>query len=427
MTFTKQIGIDDVELDPDNVMDHDDANLDAIKASIERFGGGRSIVIDSKDVVRAGNGTVEAARAAGIKKVIVIEPEPDELVAVKRGDWSEQEAKGYEVADNRASQLAKFNLPALQNVINSIPEIDPEDMGFGEGQLDALFQSVTESMPQDDVSEVGSGEGEVPDLPASPVTQQGDVWLLGRHRFVCGDSRQLAAVKKLCVDKVHGVITDPPYGIDYQCTLKRENDSDDPGKGWFRSENKREKIQNDTESDDLEGLLRAAFTVAMKLTEPGSTWYVTGPSDGPAIHFVTVLSELGVWRQSLVWVKDSQVFGRRDYHYQHETIYYGWTPGGAHKRIEARDRSTVWQFDRPKQSKEHPTMKPVALFAAAINDTMPQNATIYDPFLGSGTTLIACEEMARVCVGLELEPKYCDVIVERWENLTGDKAQRVSL
>lgn len=431
MAFTKQIDIDQVELDPDNAMEHPDENLDAIKASLQRFGTGRSIVIDSNDVVRAGNGTVEAARAAGFTKVLVVEPEPDQLVAVKRGEWTEQEAKGYGVADNRTAQLAKFNVPALQNVIDSIPSIEPEDMGFAPDQLQALFDSVTKS--NDEIDKVGSEEGEIPDPPASPVTRLGDVWLLGRHKVLCGDSRRfdqiqrmLGASRSVVAKAVQGVITDPPYGIDYHGTMKREHDPDDPGKGWFRSDNKRDGIENDV-PEDLEGLLRDSFSNALKLCEPGGAWYVCGPGDGPMIHFVTVLMELGIFRQSLVWVKDSWAFGRRDYHYQHETIFYGWAPGGPHHKIRARDRSTVWQFDRPKSSKEHPTMKPVALFATAMNDTIPVGSTIYDPFLGSGTTIMAAEAMDRTCIGVEIEPKYCDVIVERWQNLTGDKAQRVPL
>ena len=306
--------------------------------------------------------------------------------------------------------------------MDSSPSVEPADMGFSDDTLKSLFDSVTG--PKADVDSAGSGEGAIPDPPAAPVTKLGDVWLLGRHRLLCGDSRQSADVAKLQVKAVQGVITDPPYGIDYQGApghVSTQYDPSDPGKAYFRHTDKRDAIHNDT-PDDLENLLRDAFGNALKLCDPGGAWYVTGPGDGPMIHFVTVLIELGIFRQSLVWVKDSWSFGRRD-----ETIFYGWAPGGPHRKIRARDRSTVWTYDRPKKSKQHPTMKPVPLFAAAINDTMAQDATIYDPFLGSGTTLIACEEMGRTCVGVEIEPKYCDVIVERWENLTGDKAQRVSI
>lgn len=431
MTFTKQIDIDQVELDPDNAMEHPDENLDAIKASLQRFGTGRSIVIDSNDVVRAGNGTVEAARAAGFTKVLVVEPEPDQLVAVKRGEWTEQEAKGYGVADNRTAQLAKFNVPALQNVIDSIPSIEPEDMGFAPDQLQALFDSVTKS--NDEIDKVGSGEGEIPDPPASPVTRLGDVWLLGRHKVLCGDSRRfdqiqrmLGASRSVVAKAVQGVITDPPYGIDYRGTghvrqLAKEGHAR-PGEY-----EERDAIHNDT-PPDLEGLLRDAFGNALKLCEPGGAWYVCGPPGPPTnLVFAQVLLDLGVWRQSIAWVKDRFVFGRMDYHGQFEMMFYGWKPGAAHRYIKARDRSTVWQFDNPKQSKEHPTMKPVALFATAMNDTIPVGSTIYDPFLGSGTTIMAAEAMDRTCIGVEIEPKYCDVIVERWQNLTGDKAQRVPL
>lgn len=403
MAKTRIIDLSELKPDEANAREHDQANLAAIRNSLERFGSGRSIVVDGNDVVRAGNGTIEAAKAAGLNKVLVVEPEADTLVAVKRADWSEQEAKGYGVADNRAAELARWNLPSLEAVIALIPDIDIDDIGFGSGQLDALLDTSTGNKEPGDVV-----EDEPPEPPAEPMTQLGDVWLLGRHSLVCGDSTEPNDVAKLSVDTVDAVITDPPYGVDYVGKTKDKL-----------------KIQND-KNVDISGLLHAAFGNAIRLCRPGGAWWVTAPPGPPFLIFAQALHRLGVWRQTVVWVKDAMVLGHSDYHYRHEPIFYGWAPGAPHQPPPTRDKTTVWEFPRPKASKKHPTMKPVALLARAMADTIPVDATVYDPFLGSGTTLIAAEQMQRRCVGVEIEPKYCDVIVERWEKLTGQKAKRVT-
>jgi site-specific DNA-methyltransferase (adenine-specific) len=402
MAKTTTIDIANVQTDPDNAREHDEANMAAIQKSLDRFGPGRSIVLDGNDTVRAGNGTVEAARAAGFGKVLVVEPEPDTLVAVRRPEWSEQEAAGYAIADNRAAELAKWDVPQLQSVIDSIPDIDLGDIGFAQDQLDALIQSSAGGgKSPDDVT-----QDEPPDPPAEPITQPGDIWTLGRHRLLCGDSTQAEQVGRLdCT--AQAVITDPPYGVGYRGTMNKQRDA----------------IRNDG-GPDLEELLRAALRNALDISEPGAPWYVAGLPGPTSISFGIVLRDLGVWRQTIVWVKDTFVLSRSDYHGRHEIIYYGWAPGAAHAPPAAKNLTTVWEIPRPKASKEHPTMKPVALFATMMNDTVPDQGLVYDPFLGSGTTIIAAEQMGRTCYGVEIEPRYCDVIVERWQNLTGGKAKR---
>ena len=212
MAKTTTIDIANVQTDPDNAREHGEANMAAIQKSLNRFGPGRSIVLDGTDTVRAGNGTVEAARAAGIKKLVVVEPEPDTLVAVRRPEWSEQEAAGYAIADNRAAELAKWDVPQLQSVIDSIPDIDLGDIGFAQDQLDELIKGASDSLG-------GTGDvtdDEVPDPPAEPVTKPGDVWTLGRHTVVCGDCCEMMQSNKPAMANAAIVLTDPPYAVDYQ-------------------------------------------------------------------------------------------------------------------------------------------------------------------------------------------------------------------
>jgi site-specific DNA-methyltransferase (adenine-specific) len=186
-------------------------------------------------------------------------------------------------------------------------------------------------------------------------------------------------------------------------------------------------IENDTlDAGHLESFLRDAFTAIFAFTKPGACWYVTAPSGNLFQAFSIPLTELEVWRHTLVWVKDTLVMGRADYHYRHESIFYGWTPGGPHQTPPDRKQDSVWEIDRPKANREHPTMKPIELITRSINNSSRMNDLVLDAFGGSGSTLIACEQTKRKARLIELDPKYCDVIVTRWENLTGLKAELVN-
>jgi DNA modification methylase len=246
-------------------------------------------------------------------------------------------------------------------------------------------------------------EDKIPEPPKIPVTKVGDIWTLGDHTVICGDSRK--DYKALPVDCV---LTDPPYGVDYTGPWK-----------------KRKRIENDS-AEGLAELLHDSFRIAIEKTRLGACWYVCAPAGPQFLDFAKTLTSLGVWRQTIVWLKESFVVGRSDYHYRHEAIFYGWTPGGPHRKPIGRNHTTIWEFDRPKSSQEHPTMKPVALFAHAIQNSTQDGHQILDPFLGSGTTLIAAEQTGRVCTGVELSPAYVDVVIERWENLTNGKAKRAT-
>jgi DNA modification methylase len=368
-----------LKLDPVNARTHDKRNVEAIKASLDKFGQQKPIVVDADGVVRAGNGTLIAARELGW-----------ETIACVRTELADAEALAYAIADNRTAELAAWDAEALVAAMASIK--DPEvrgAVGFTDREMEMLVASTGTT----------AGQDVVPDPPTEPVAKLGDVWTLGKHRVVCGDCREVP------LGTEHdAVFTDPPYGVSY---VGKTRDA--------------LRIQND---EHVTEMVRRVFERTIEACRPGAVWYVCAPPGPDTRSFLDVLVELGVCRQIVVWVKDVFVMGRSDFHYQHEFLLYGWKPGG--KRVKPTDRkqSTVWEVPRPKASREHPTMKPVELVARALRFSTQPGSMVLDPFLGSGTTLIACEQLDRVCYGIEIEPRYVDVVVERWQNLTGKKAKR---
>ena len=380
------VTIESLKLDPNNARKHSKRNLDAIAASLEKFGQRKPIVVHN-GVVIAGNGTLEAAKTLGWKEI---------GVSVCPADWDADTAKAYALADNRSSELAEWD-----NLILSNQLLDLDGLGW---DIEALgFE-----MPQ--ILETEVINDEVPETPAVPTTKVGDVWKLGKHRLVCGDSTDVTVFDKLLgEEKADLVWTDPPYGVSYVGKTKDAL-----------------TIENDTLNlAELEDFLRSAFNAIFTATKPGACWYVTAPSGNLFQAFSIPLSELEVWRHTLVWVKDTLVMGRADYHYRHESIFYGWTPGAAHQTPPDRKQDTVWEIPRPKANKEHPTMKPIELIERAIQNSSLAGQTVLDAFGGSGSTLIACEQTKRIARLIELDPKYCDVIIKRWENLTGLKAELI--
>lgn len=363
--------------DPKNARRHDDRNREAIRKSLDRFGPGRSIVVDGDNTIRAGNGTVAEALDAGFDEVLVVEPGPKQLVAVKRQDWSEEEARAYAIADNRTAELADWDPAQLDEVLRSIGEVDLEDMGWDEKELVSFLARTKKEITQD----------EVPDPPKKAITKLGDVWELGRrHRVVCGDAREQHHDTKMTL------IADPPYGINYDPSYLN------------KIGRKREALKS---SDTLAG------------------------DDGSLD-----LSFLWRFKRRLVW----------GFPYIHDTEATGWyvwdkQPGvdsrGVVTPIEMASTTMRRGFDMIRcmwggyyreageESFPHPTQKPVKVIAIPMEAHTKPGETIADPFLGSGTTLIAAEQLDRICHGIEIEPKYVDVCIERWENLVNGKAKRI--
>ena len=384
----KATKISTLQLDPNNARKHSKKNLDAIAASLTKFGQQKPIVITTDGIILAGNGTVEAAKQLGWDTIQTV-------TAPK--EWDAETAKAYALADNRTAELAEWDDSILAHQLVELDTAgwDIGDLGF------ELPQRVEDGKEE---------EQDLPDIPEQPTTQLGDLYQLGNHRLLCGDALDPHAYTRLVGEtKMDLVWTDPPYGVAYVGKTKDAL-----------------TIQNDTlDHGALTDFLRQAFTNIIATTKPGACWYVASPSGDLFQAFSIPLYELKVWRHTLVWVKDTLVMGRADYHYRHESIFYGWTPGGAHQTPPDRKQDTVWEISRPKRNAEHPTMKPIELITRAINNSSLQNETVIDPFGGSGSTLIAAEQTNRNAYLMELDPKYCDVIIKRWENLTGQKATKL--
>lgn len=247
----------------------------------------------------------------------------------------------------------------------------------------------------------------VPPRPTKPKTKPGDLYEMGDHRLLCADATEPSVWERLMAGVQGGMAwTDPPYGVAYQ---RRE----------------RKAIANDDLSIlEIETLLREAFGLMADALVPGGSVYVSCPTGPEGCAFVRVLTELGIWRQTLIWAKDVFVMGRQDYHYRHEAVLYGWKPGGRHRFRGGRTQDTVWEIPRPKRSEEHPTMKPVELVARGLVNSSAPRAIVLDPFVGSGTTIIASEQTGRSCYAMDIDPAYCDVAVTRWEAFTGAGAVR---
>ena len=392
------VPLDSLTLDPNNARKHSKRNIAAIAGSLEKFGQRKPIVVHGSKVI-AGNGTVEAARSLGWIEIDVARV-PD--------DWSEDEAKAYALADNRSAELAEWDEPVLAG---QLLELDASGWDLSALGFDALNAEDEPDLTDD----------EIPEPPKEPVTKLGDVWQVGPHRVMCADSTDSKAYDQLLNNKkISCVWTDPPYGVaivggDYGLSPEARKAA-----GGLT-------IENDTLSiPALTELLRASLSATLARCEMGGAWYVAAPHGPVGIAFSTVLTELEVWKHSLVWVKDQLVMGRADYHYKHEPIYYGWTPGAAHTWLGDRKQTTVLQFPRPKRSTEHPTMKPIELIAYCLNNSAPKGSLVFDPFAGSGSTLVAAARVGRIGYGIELDPTYVDVIVKRLENETGLTAELLS-
>lgn len=385
----KRVRLEDLAPDPGNARTHGPANLEAIAESLRRFGQAEPLVVQggTRRLV-GGHGRLEAMRGLGWSECDVVELELEDVEAAALG-----------LALNRAGELAGWDEPALASLLSGLEsEGALEGLGFDSADIDRLLAGLS----ADDADQ--SAEAREPEPPPRPVTRCGDCWELGRHRLVCGDATDEDAYRRLLLaDHADLVWTDPPYGVAYE------------GKTADGL-----TIQNDElRGSELERLLRHTLTNALAACRPGACWYVAAPAGPNFLPFAQVLTELGVWRQTLVWAKNALVLGRSDYHYRHEAIFYGWVPGAAHTAPPSRDQDTIWGCKRPTASPDHPTMKPVELVERALLNSSKRGEVVLDPFSGSGTTILACERTNRRGRGIELDPGYCDVILRRWAEASG--------
>lgn len=377
---------------PKNPNKHEDRQIEALAKIINHQGWRNPIVVSSRSgFVIAGHGRLMAAKKLGAESVPVDIQE------------FENEATEYAhmIADNKIAEFAEMDDLVISGLVSELGEDFDLELA---GLLDGLNVEILE----DNDSDEGDFDAEP---PKEPKTKRGDKWQLGDHFLFCGDSTKHMDVEKLVGkgEKADMLITDPPYNVDYEGGTKEKL-----------------KIQNDSmANDDFLKFLNAAFDQGFEFLKPGGSFYIWhADSEGFNFRYAVFLSGQQV-RQNLVWAKSSLVMGRQDYQWKHEPCLYGWKEGAGHYWGNDRKQTTILEFDKPVKNSEHPTMKPVELFKYQIQNSSKKGERIMDLFGGSGTTLIACEELQRKALIMELEEGYCDVIINRWEQHTGKTAKLV--
>ena len=374
-----------------NSRTHSDAQVAQIAASIKEWGWTTPVLVDEDGGIIAGHGRVLAAQKLGIA----------EVPCMVAAGWTDAQRKAYVIADNQLALNAGWDMDMLKIEIG-----DLNDMAFDLSLLgfdDKILNGLTEPEPTEGLTD----EDAVPEVPAIPVTVEGDVWVLGNHRLMCGDSTSIDALQTLTGGALVDVwLTDPPYNVAYEGGTKEKL-----------------TIQNDSMGDDdFRQFLRDAYSAADAVMKPGAVFYIWH-ADSEGYNFRGAAQDIG-WkvRQCLIWRKSSLVMGRQDYHWQHEPCLYGWKEGAAHLWASDRKQTTILEFNKPSRNGEHPTMKPVELFEYQMLNNTKGADIVLDSFGGSGTTIIAAEKHGRHARLMELDPKYCDVIIKRWQDFTGQQA-----
>lgn len=422
--------ISDLTFDDKNFNKHTQFGMTLLEKSLRKNGAGRSVVVDKNNRIIGGNGIVETAGNIGLENTIVVETTGDELVVVKRTDVDLDTLQGREMAlaDNAtAAADLDWNMDLIREAEKNL------GLDAGEWGLPEIDDTDMDQEAEEDNFNVSEN------IPEQPKSRLGDLFQLGEHRLICGDS-----TKQLFIDRLMDgrqadlIVTDPPYNVNYESA---------DGK----------KIENDHMADDafLE-FLKAAFTTGNEVLKPGGAFYIWH-ADSEGYNFRKACREVG-WqvRQTLIWNKNALVLGRQDYQWKHEPCLYGWKDGAGHYFINRRDLVTVQEDlqsldidsmskaelktvlqtimggglpttiideNKPLRSAEHPTMKPLKLIGRQIRNSARPGETVLDLFGGSGSTMMAAEQLGRRCCMVEFDPKYVDVIVKRWEELTGKEAQ----
>jgi DNA modification methylase len=376
-----------------NPRTHSDAQVAQIAASIREFGWTNPVLIDDANGIIAGHGRVLAARKLGLERVPVIE-----LVHM-----SEAQKRAYVLADNQLALNAGWDEALLRLELADLSELgfDLGLIGFGEGELERLLAGDSRTgLTEDD---------DAPALPDQAVTRPGDVWVLGEHRLLCGDATVLADLERvLCGQLADMTFTDPPYNVEYGSSAKD------------RLRGNRRKILNDNLGSGFEAFLHSACANILSVTK-GAVYVCMSSSE---LHTLqrSFAAAGGRWSTFVIRAKHTFTLGRADYQRQYEPILYGWKDGSDHYWCGARDQGDVWFFDKPARNDLHPTMKPVALIERAIRNSSKSRDLVLDPFGGSGSTLIACDKTRRQARLVELDPRYCDVIIQRWQEWSGEIA-----
>ena len=373
-------------------------DIEAVAKSYKQFGQRKPIVATKDYVVIAGNHQLAAARQLGWDRIAVVITDDDELTA-----------KAFALADNRTAELGSYDddlLADLLSEVSSVPEL-MDSTGFSE---DDLFDLIGFDDEPEEEQEI--------ELPVEPKTKLGDMYKLGNHYLLCGDATELENYKQ----NFDLLLTDPPYGVDYSSKNAMLNSLDNG--------NRIEKtIENDNLTEnEIKEIWNKVFNNCYLKSNKNSSYYIFGANlDNLFYNLQTSILNNGyLLKHLLIWKKNNFVLSRTDYKYKHEPILYGWKNKESHNFYGDNNLTSVLEFNKPQESKLHPTMKPIELLKHLIFNSTKINEWVIDPFAGSGSTLIACEQIKRKCYAIELDPAYCDVIIERWENLTGQKAELIN-
>lgn len=375
-----------------NARTHSEAQVAQIAASIREFGFLSPILVAEDNTILAGHGRLAAALKLGLKKV----------PCVKENHLTETQKRAYIIADNKLSLNAGWDNELLAVELSELEGADfnLDLLGFDEAELSSIFDADKDVSDDDfDVEK---------ELEEPCFSKTGDIWTLGKHRIICGDATKLETYKTLLENtKVNLVVTDPPYNVNYEGSAG--------------------KIKNDNMEDDkfYQFLFNSFVNMEQAMADDASIYVFHADTEG--LNFRKAFQDAGFYLSGCcIWKKPSLVLGRSPYQWQHEPCLYGWKKKGKHKWYAGRKETSVWEFEKPKKNADHPTMKPIALLAYPIKNSSMTNSLVLDPFAGSGSTLIACEQTGRICYAIELDEKYCDVIVKRYiEQIGNDKSVKV--
>ena len=363
-----------------NARTHSKEQILQLRASLREFGFVNPVIVDKDLTIIAGHGRVLAAKEEGITEVPCVFAE----------HLTEAQKRAYIIADNRLAMNAGWDAEMLSVELSELQGVDFDIslLGFDDAELNKLLSGIEDV--KDDDFDVEA------ELAKPAITKPGDLWLLGQHRLVCGDSTKPETFELLMEGKQANLtVTDPPYNVNYEGSAG--------------------KIKNDNMADEkFYQFLLDAFTLTEKAMAKDASIYVFH-ADTEGLNFRRAFNDAGFYQSgTCIWKKQSLVLGRSPYQWQHEPILFGWKKSGRHAWYSDRKQSTIWEFDRPKKNADHPTMKPVPLVAYPILNSSMSGCIVLDPFGGSGSTLIACEQTDRICYTIELDEKFCDVIVKRY-------------
>ena len=377
-----------------NARTHSDEQVSRIAASIREFGWTQPILIGDDDTVIAGHGRLAAAKKLGMT----------EVPTIRLSGLTKEQLRAYVLVDNRLAEDAGWDKELLGLELSELKDsgFDLDLIGFSSDEIDQMIAGV-EERPQE------AEDADIPEPEENPVTKRGDIWLLGVHRLMCGDSTCAEDTSRLMGGALACLyLTAPPYNVAY--TGKTKNAL---------------TIENDSMADtEFRQFLVDAFSMADTAMAPGAAFYIWH-ADSEGFNFRGACKDVD-WkvRECLIWSKNAFVMGRQDYQWKHEPCLYGWKDGASHSWYSDRSQTTVIECERPSRNGEHPTMKPVKLFKYLMENSSKVGDIVLDSFGGSGTTLVAAEELGRKACLMELDPRYCDVIIKRWQAMTGKDAVR---